>query len=99
MNTVPPFRLNRVAREVLRLLSDHDDGRMYGARIAEALPRRWGLFTPYGPVAVALMRLENSGWISSDWESYPPPGKPRLRFYRLTEAHRDEVAALLGTTA
>lgn len=93
----PPFRLNRVARDVLRLLSDHDDGRMNGARIAESLPRRLGLFIPYGSVAVALMRLENSGWVDSDWEHYPPPGKPRLRFYRLNETHRDDVAAWLGT--
>lgn len=97
MNAAPPFRFNRVSRDVLRLLADHDDGRMFGARIAETLPRRWGLLVPYGAVAVALMRLERHGLVCSDWEPYPPPGKPRLRFYRLSDTHRDAVAAWLGT--
>jgi DNA-binding PadR family transcriptional regulator len=33
-----------------------------------------------------LVRLENAGWLTSEWEAIDPraAGRPRRRFYRLT---------------
>jgi PadR family transcriptional regulator, regulatory protein PadR len=39
-----------------------------------------------GPTVYGVLdRLEDSGWISGEWEDQnADPGKPRRRFYRLT---------------
>lgn len=94
--SAPPFRVTRVTRSILRVLWEQDDGQMNGLRIAKTLPRRWRIIpVSSGRVATELMKLERHSWVVSDWEAKPPP---RRRFYRINDAHRDAVAALLGIT-
>lgn len=99
--SAPPFALNRTNRQILRLLLDHDDGQMYGLKIAQSLPRRWFFRVPSGVVAAELMKLERHQWVTSDWEEAKPPQERRLearhRFYRIADAHREDVRLLLGT--
>lgn len=100
--SAPPFALNRTNRSILRLLFDHDDGQMYGLKIAKSLPRRWGLFRiPSGKVHIELMRLERLQWVASSWEEVQPRDgggwQPRRRFYRIAAAHREDVRLVLGT--
>lgn len=99
--SAPPFALNRTTRQILRLLFDHDDGQMYGLKIAQSLPRRWFLRVPSGAVAVELMKLERHQWVTSEWEEAEPRNdggwQPRRRFYRIAEAHREDVRLVLGT--
>lgn len=99
--SAPPFALNRTTREILRLLLDHDDGQMYGLKIAEALPRRWFFRASSGAVHVELMKLQRHRWVVSDWEEARPRKnggwKPRRRFYSIADAHREDVRLLLGT--
>lgn len=99
--SAPPFALNRTTRDVLRLLFDHDDGQMYGLKIAKALPRRWFFHASSGAVHVELIKLERHQWIVSDWEEARPRKnggwQRRRRFYRIADAHREDVRLLLGT--
>ena len=41
---------------------------------------------PSGTLYPILLRLEDAGWLSSEWEGGNPPelGRPRRRFYRVT---------------
>lgn len=43
--------------------------------------------TGRGPASVdpALDRLETAGWVEAYWETPEPAGRPRRRYYRLTE--------------
>jgi DNA-binding PadR family transcriptional regulator len=99
--SAPPFALNRTNRQILRLLLDHDDGQMYGLTIANSLPRRWCFRVPSGAVAVELMKLERYKWVTSEWEEAQTREnggwQPRRRFYRIADAHREDVQLLLGT--
>lgn len=51
---------------------------------------RWGLLLiketgrPPGSVYPILERLEQLGWVRSEWEDDPQRSGPRRRFYRLT---------------
>jgi PadR family transcriptional regulator PadR len=51
-----------------------------------------------GTLYPILARLEQAGWITSEWESDVGRGGPRRRYYRLTgegaTAARDELARL-----
>jgi PadR family transcriptional regulator len=50
-----------------------------------------------GTIYPILMRFEQVGWLSSEWEEIDPSeaGRPRCRFYRITaEGQRAAVAAL-----
>ncbi len=43
---------------------------------------------PSGTVYPILVRLEGLGWLESEWEEpevHVPAGRPRRRYYRLTE--------------
>lgn len=58
----------------------------------EAIEPKWGLAVikssgrPAGSVYPILERLEQSGWVISNWEDDPSRVGPRRRFYELTDA-------------
>jgi DNA-binding PadR family transcriptional regulator len=63
---------------VLEVLLKPDD-ELYGLRIAKATGR------PTGSVFPILARLEQAGWVVSEWEATGPHSRgPRRRFYRLS---------------
>jgi PadR family transcriptional regulator len=56
--------------------------RIYGFELCAATGQ------PSGTVYPILARLEGLGWLESDWEEpelHVPAGRPRRRYYRLTE--------------
>jgi PadR family transcriptional regulator len=77
---VTDFRLTQPALKVLRFLLDNPRQCRSGAEIAKAT----GVFS--GTLYPLLIRLENAGWLSSEWEQVQPSevGRPRRRFYTLT---------------
>jgi PadR family transcriptional regulator PadR len=65
---------------VFKVLLDNPAGRHYGLEVGKAA----GL--PSGSIYPLLMRLEQAGWLTSDWEDVDPKaaGRPRRRLYQLT---------------
>jgi len=55
-------------------------GEVHGFALAKSAHR------PTGSVYLILSRLEEAGWVESDWEQVNAQneGRPRRRFYRLT---------------
>lgn len=79
-------RLSRVTTaslDVLSVLVEAVAGGLddpHGFAIAKAAKR------PTGSVYPILTRLEDLGWVESYWETeHPEKGRPRRRFYRLTQ--------------
>jgi PadR family transcriptional regulator, regulatory protein PadR len=66
---------------VLRALLAEPTQEIYGLQIGFAA----GL--PSGTIHLILARLEGLGWLESRWEDAVPreEGRPRRRYYRLTE--------------
>ena len=82
---------------VLRALLAEPTQEMYGLQIcADA-----GL--PSGTIHPILARLERLGWLQSRWEDASPreKGRPRRRYYRLTEdgAERARISLAQATTS
>jgi DNA-binding PadR family transcriptional regulator len=72
------LRLTGATLDVLEVLLKPDD-ELYGLKIAKASGR------PTGSVFPILARLEQAGWVLSDWEATEPHSRgPRRRFYRLS---------------
>jgi DNA-binding PadR family transcriptional regulator len=74
---------------VLRAMLDKPASEYYGLQLCEET----GL--PGGTVYPILARLEQAGWVVSNWEDpaeHIPEGRPRRRYYRLA----DEGAAREG---
>jgi DNA-binding PadR family transcriptional regulator len=83
---------------VLRVLLGKPTQEMYGLQICEQA----GL--PSGTIHPILARLEREhGWVTSHWEDIKPEevGRPRRRYYRLTEdgAESARIALALATTS
>jgi DNA-binding PadR family transcriptional regulator len=77
--------------DVLEVLLGPDD-ELYGLKIAKATGR------PTGSIYPILARLEQRGWVESEWEPGDPESRgPRRRFYRLSpEGLAGARAALQG---
>jgi transcriptional regulator len=75
---------------VLKIL---DDGPMHGYAIALRLERLSGdvLSVEEGSLYPALYRMEERGWLGSEW-AVTDTGR-RARFYKLTRAGRTQLAA------
>ena len=75
---------------VLKIL---DDGPMHGYAIALRLERLSGdvLSVEEGSLYPALYRMEERGWLGSEW-ALTDTGR-RARFYKLTRAGRAQLAA------
>ncbi len=83
---------------VLRALLAEPTQEMYGLQVCEQA----GL--PSGTIHPILARLEHEhGWVISRWEDISPQdeGRPRRRYYRLTEdgAERARIALAEATTS
>ena len=83
---------------VLRTLLTEPTQEMYGLQICA------GAGLPSGTIHPILARLEREyGWLSSRWEDINPEekGRPRRRYYRLTEegAERARIALAQATTS
>lgn len=78
MGTEPQMTVSTL--KVLRALVDDADGHHYGLEVAQAA----GLAR--GSVYPILIRLEQAGWLESDWEAIDPEveGRPRRRYYTLS---------------
>lgn len=76
---------------VLKHLLTHPADEAYGLAICKAL----GM--PTGTVHPILYRFEDRGWLESRVEDVDPvaTGRPKRRYYRLTDLGRQELSALL----
>ena len=85
-----PTQLRKGALElaVLALLAQQP---RYGIEIVEDLGSRPGLEASSGTIYPLLTRLKNSGLVNTTWRE-SPVGPPR-KYYTLTRAGRDELAA------
>lgn len=71
-------RITDATLDVLEVLLGSDDD-LYGLKIAKRIGR------PTGSVFPILARLEDLGWVISEWETAEPAARgPRRRFYRLS---------------
>lgn len=68
-------------------------GPIWGLALAKAVDRAPGTVYPI------LSRLEDLGWIIGEWEGESAHSGPRRRYYRLTDAGREEAAALVAARA
>lgn len=84
-------RLSHPTLKVLRLLVDNPRNHPSGAEIS----RETGVGS--GTLYPMLGRLEEAGWLASEWESIDPTeaGRPRKRFYWLTAAGSMNAQAAL----
>lgn len=72
-------RVTPALLDVLKVLMQSPDD-PHGFAVAKAAGRKTGSVYPI------LARLEAAGWVESYWESeHPHEGRPRRRFYRLTD--------------
>jgi len=72
-------RITPATLDVLEVLIEAAD-ELHGFALAKAAHR------PTGSVYLILSRLEEAGWVESNWETANTQneGRPRRRFYRLT---------------
>ena len=82
------FKVTEATLDVLEALLGPDD-ELYGLKIAKAIER------PTGSVFPILARLEQAGWVASEWETAEARG-PRRRFYRLSPDGLSGARALLA---
>jgi DNA-binding PadR family transcriptional regulator len=89
----PPFRVTEPLLDVLRALVAAERG-MHGWELAQEAGQT-------GPnVYRGLERLRLAGWVDYWWEAQNPhPGKPRRRFFRLTDDGLAAAEALLAERA
>lgn len=81
---------------VLDVLLSGPEQEMYGLQICTAAGLRSGTVHPI------LARLEDQfGWLASRWEDVKPKeeGRPRRRYYRLTEGGAGQARTALARTA
>src|SRR5690242_18439079 len=84
-------RMTQALQLVLQAMLVHPEHEMYGLQICEAA----GL--PSGTIHPILARLERIGWLESRWEETDPSdaGRPRRRYYRLSEDGAEKAHAAL----
>jgi PadR family transcriptional regulator PadR len=98
MGSRPGPRMTLPTQLVLRALLAEPTQEMYGLEVCAAA----GL--PSGTIHPILARLEREhGWLTSRWEDIDPvaEGRPRRRYYKLTEdgAELARVALAQATTS
>jgi PadR family transcriptional regulator PadR len=82
-------RLTSQTLKVLGVLLVNAAGETAGSEIAATTKLKSGTLYPI------LFRLENSGWITSRWESDEPQllGRPRRRLYRVTAFGKRKISS------
>jgi PadR family transcriptional regulator len=97
MSSQPGLRMTLPTQLVLRALLADPAQEMYGLQVCTEA----GL--PSGTIHPILARLERLGWAESRWEDVDArqEGRPRRRYYRLTEegAERARIALAQSTRA
>jgi len=89
--TAARIRLTKPTLAVLDvLLAATPDDPVWGFRICAEADLGSGTVYPI------LERLERIGWVIPSWEEPPPLDRPRRRFYVLSGAGRQEIAAALA---
>jgi PadR family transcriptional regulator PadR len=90
-------RMTLPTQLVLRAMLAEPAREMYGVQVCTEA----GL--PSGTIHPILARLERLGWVESRWEDTSPSerGRPRRRYYRMTEdgAERARIALTGATTS
>jgi PadR family transcriptional regulator, regulatory protein PadR len=91
----PGPRMTIPTQLVLRALLAEPTREMYGLQICAAA----GL--PSGTIHPILARLEGLGWLQSRWEDASPreEGRPRRRYYRLTEDGAEQARISMAQAA
>lgn len=88
------IRITTPTLMVMQAIAQGYDGDVYGLLISQET----GLGT--GTIYPILERLEEAGWIEGRWEGEQPSGRPRRRFYKLTNLGRVSLdSALAARTA
>jgi DNA-binding PadR family transcriptional regulator len=85
------IRLSGPTLRLLKMLIEKPLEGRSGADISKTLGIGSGTLYPL------LQRLENAGWLKSEWEDIDPSeaGRPRRRYYKLTgEGQKQSVQAL-----
>jgi PadR family transcriptional regulator PadR len=90
--------VSRQLLKVLKMMVEKPQTPYSGADIAREISVGSGTLYPL------LQRLENAGWLKSEWEKVDPSeaGRPRRRYYKLTgrgQAHAVKALAEVQTTA
>jgi PadR family transcriptional regulator, regulatory protein PadR len=87
------MRVSHSGLRVLKACADQPGRRLYGYELMQITGLASGTLYPL------LMRFEESGWLTSSWESADPieKGRPRRRLYRITAAGSAALAEYLGT--
>ena len=80
-------RMTLQTQAVLKVMLDAPDEEHYGLELADAAGLKTGTLYPI------LARLEQAGWLTSEWEDIDESaeGRRRRRYYRLT-SDGDELA-------
>jgi PadR family transcriptional regulator, regulatory protein PadR len=88
-------RLSHPTLRILRVFLERPKHVLAGADIGKAT----GLFS--GTVYPVLARLEQAGWLTSEWETLDPSeaGRPRRRLYHLTGVGSRKATAALRELA
>lgn len=93
----PGLRMTLATQLVLRAMLAEPTRETYGLQVCQDA----GL--PSGTIHPILARLERLGWLESRWEDADPQaeGRPRRRYYRLTEdgAERARIALAQASTS
>jgi len=86
-----PVRLTQPALKVIRLLLKKPPARRFGTELSTATKVGPGTLYPM------LARLEQAGWLTSEWETIDPrqAGRPRRRLYWLTDIGENKGRAAL----
>ncbi len=79
-------KLTQPVRSVVEALAAAADEPLYGLQLCA--------ITDLGPGTVypILERLAQFGWVDPAWEAGQPSGRPRRRYYRITDLGRGEWA-------
>jgi DNA-binding PadR family transcriptional regulator len=85
-------KLSRASLMVLRALIENPSTPIAGSDLLQMTSVMSGTLYPM------LMRLQRAGWLESEWEVLDPreAGRPRRRYYRLTDLGRRKAREALA---
>jgi PadR family transcriptional regulator, regulatory protein PadR len=84
------IRASKQTLKVLQALARDAASWHYGYALARQTDLQSGTLYPI------LMRLEQRGWLDTQWETPPPGGRPPRHMYRLTSSGRASAVAALA---
>ena len=91
---VPPTpRMTLPTQLVLRVMLADPAAHYYGLQLIDATGR------PGGTIYPIMARLEQVGWVTSDWEDpaeHITEGRPRRRYYRFTDDGAEQARNALA---